>query len=59
LLDSLNYHRDYFSSRPEAAAKLLAQGESKPDAALRPDELAAYATVANLIMNLDEAVTKQ
>jgi hypothetical protein len=59
LLNSLNYHRDYFASRPAAAAKLLAQGEWKPDATLRPDELAAYATVANLIMNLDEAVTKQ
>jgi hypothetical protein len=59
LLDSLNYHRDYFASRPDAAAKLLAQGESKPDASLTPGELAAYASVASLMLNLDEAVTKQ
>jgi hypothetical protein len=59
LLESLNYHRDYFASRPAVAAKLLAQGESKPDAALEPGELAAYASVASLMLNLDEAVTKQ
>ncbi|HKD08844.1 MAG TPA: DUF1553 domain-containing protein [Bryobacteraceae bacterium] len=59
LQDSLNYHRDYFASRPAAAAKLLAQGESKPDAALAPAELASYASVASLMLNLDEAVTKQ
>jgi hypothetical protein len=59
LRDSLNYHRDYFASRPEAAAKLLAQGESKPDAALAPAELASYASVASLMLNLDEVVTKQ
>jgi hypothetical protein len=59
LRDSLNYHRDYFATRPDASAKLLAQGESKADAALNPGELAAYATVASLMLNLDEAVTKQ
>jgi len=59
LLDSLNYHRDYFASRAGAVTKLLAQGESKPDASLQPAELAAYASVASLMLNLDEAVTKQ
>jgi hypothetical protein len=59
LLDSLNYHRDYFASRPEAASKLLAQGERKADPSIAPGELAAYASVASLILNLDEAVTKQ
>jgi mono/diheme cytochrome c family protein len=59
LQDSLNYHRDYFATRPDAAARLLAQGESKADASLNPGELAAYATVASLMLNLDEAVTKQ
>jgi hypothetical protein len=59
LIESLNYHRDYFASRPDAVAKLLVQGESKPDPALAPAELAAYASVASLMLNLDEAVTKQ
>jgi hypothetical protein len=46
-----------FAKNPEAAKKLLAIGESKsayPDAA----KLAAHASVASMILNLDEAVTK-
>ena len=56
---SLNYHRDYFQTRPAAATKLLEQGESKPDPKLAPQELAAYASIASLMLNLDETVTKQ
>ena len=59
LLDSLNYHRDYFATKAGAAAKLLAQGEWQADPTLDPDELATYASVASLMLNLDEAVTKQ
>jgi hypothetical protein len=47
------YQRD-----AEAARKLIAVGESKPDPALPPTELAAYTMVANLILNLDEVLTK-
>jgi hypothetical protein len=47
------YHKD-----PEAAKKLIAVGETKPDAALDPADLAAYTLVANLILNLDEVLTK-
>ena len=46
-----------FAGDPEAAKKLLAVGDSKsayPDVA----KLAAYASVASMILNLDEAVTK-
>jgi hypothetical protein len=59
LLDSLRFHRDRFSSQPEEAAKFLAQGESATDASLNPRELASYASVASLILNMDEAVTKE
>ncbi len=59
LLDSLRYHRDYFASTQGSALKLLAQGEWQADAALDPSELASYASVASLMLNLDEAVTKQ
>ena len=41
-----------------AAKKLIAVGESKPDAKLDPSELAAWTMVANLILNLDEVITK-
>ncbi len=48
-----------FTADPKAAADLLAIGESKLDAGIDASKLAAYAVVANMIMNLDEAVTKQ
>ena len=47
-----------YKKNPDAAAKLLRMGESKPDPKLDVAELAAYASVCSLIMNLDEVVTK-
>jgi hypothetical protein len=41
------------------AARLLNTGERKADARFDAAELAAYATVASLILNLDEVVTKE
>ena len=48
-----------YKTNPDAAAKLLRVGESKRDAKLAAAELAAYASVCGLIMNLDEVVTKE
>jgi len=45
-----------FSSHPDAAAKLLAVGESQRDPALPAAELAAMTTVVSAIMNFDEFV---
>ena len=47
-----------YKGSTDAAKKLVTFGDSKPDAALDPAELAAYTLVANMILNLDEAVTK-
>ena len=47
-----------FRKDTEAAKKLLAIGAFQADASLDPGELAAWATVASMILNLDEAVTK-
>ena len=48
------YHAD------EAGAKMLiATGESKPDARLAPPELAAHTSLALLLLNLDETLTKE
>jgi hypothetical protein len=58
LASALRDHRAKYAQDAEAAKKLIAVGESKPDAGLPPDELAAYALVANLILNLDEVLTK-
>ncbi len=48
-----------FKKSPAEATKLLGYGEAKSDNALDPAELAAYALTANVILNLDEAVTRE
>src|SRR5262249_4320176 len=52
-------HAARFRSDPNAALKLLSTGEHRRDAGLEPSELAAYAAIAGLILNLDEAITKE
>jgi hypothetical protein len=42
----------------EAARQIIAQGHSKPAASLPPGELAAYTVTANVLLNLDEAVSR-
>ena len=59
LQSSLSYYRDAFQSNPAAASKYLAQGEALRDRSLDERELAAYATVASMFLNLDAAVTKE
>jgi mono/diheme cytochrome c family protein len=51
-------HLDAYTKDVAAARKLIAVGESKPDATLAPSELAALTMVANLILNLDEVINK-
>jgi hypothetical protein len=58
LRDNLQYHLDYFSGKSREIEALLTQGESKRDTSLDPRELAAYASVGSLLLNLDETVTK-
>ncbi|HUG94312.1 MAG TPA: DUF1553 domain-containing protein, partial [Planctomycetaceae bacterium] len=59
LLEGLEHHRAGFRSDPEAAEKLLSVGEAARDPQLDPAELAAYATLAGLLLNLDEVVTRE
>ena len=47
-----------FRTDPAAAEKLLSVGESPREPGLDPAEHAAFTMVANLLLNLDEAVTK-
>ena len=51
-------HFARFQQDPEAAKKVIANGESKPRANLAPPEVAAWTLIANLILNLDETVTR-
>jgi hypothetical protein len=59
LLEDLETHMRHYQDNRAAALKLLKVGEASWDSQLDPCELAAYAAVANLILNLDEVVTKE
>ena len=59
LLESFHYFRDKYQTDPQPAVKLLNRGEHPRNEKLDPGELAAYAAVSSLILNLDEVVTKQ
>ena len=48
-----------YQADPEAAVKLLSQGDSSRDESLDVKELASYAGVASLVLNLDETMTKE
>jgi hypothetical protein len=52
-------HRDRFAKNSEAADKLTKVGELKRPDNLDLAELAAYTTVAGMLLNLDEAITKE
>nr|MCU0876067.1 DUF1553 domain-containing protein [Pirellulaceae bacterium] len=47
-----------YQQAPEAAAEAIRTGESPPRAGLPEPELAAYTLVANLLLNVDETVTR-
>jgi len=59
LLQRLEYLKTQFRDDPDAAQKLLAVGESKRDEKLDPNEHAAWTALCQLILNLDEALTKE
>ena len=48
-----------FQNDPEGAVKLLTYGETPRNEKLEAVELAAWTMTANLVLNLDEAVTKE
>ncbi|MEO6786823.1 MAG: DUF1549 and DUF1553 domain-containing protein, partial [Chthoniobacteraceae bacterium] len=48
-----------FQQSPEEAAKILAVGAMKADAKFDAAELAAYTGTANVLLNLDEVVTRE
>jgi cytochrome c553 len=48
----------YYRANPEDAKQLVAVGETKVDAAIRPEPLAAWTMLVNQMMNLDEVLNK-
>jgi hypothetical protein len=59
LLQQLRAGLEEFAADAAAAERLLKVGERPRDKKLSAVDTAAYATVASLILNLDEVVTKE
>lgn len=59
LLTVYERQRDVFGRNDDAALKLLTVGESKRNPNLDPGEHAAYTTIASIILNMDETITKE
>jgi len=58
LAETLASERNHYQANAEAAKKTIAIGESPVPTDVSPTDLAAYTMVANLLLNLDEVVTK-
>jgi Protein of unknown function (DUF1553) len=59
LVETFQAHLDKYQGDKPAAEKLVALGEAKRNESLDTAELAAYTLACNLILNLDEVVTKE
>jgi hypothetical protein len=55
---ALSRQKELFAARPEEAKKAIQAGESKPNEKLDPVELAGWTLIANLLLNLDETVSR-
>ncbi len=51
--------RTYYRSHPQDAAKLLTIGQQPVDPTLNHADLATFAVIASLVLNLDEAMTHE
>ena len=59
LVNAYHHHLDNYETNRKGALGLVTQGESERNEELDLAELASYTTVASLILNLDETITKQ
>ena len=59
LLDSLKLARQHFHAEPEEAKKLLGVGEKAVNSTLPAEEVAALASVLNILLNTDEVISKE
>ncbi len=58
LMKDFSFYLKDFRKKPNAAKRLMSVGEKLPNPRLPAAQLAAYALVANTILNLDEAITQ-
>lgn len=59
LLETLQAQLPGYRHDPGGAKKLLSVGESKPDESVDVVELAAWTTIASMLLNLDETITRE
>ncbi|MBI3822810.1 MAG: DUF1553 domain-containing protein [Planctomycetes bacterium] len=59
LQSALDRHHAHYRAHRDAALKLVSTGEAPRDQKLDVAEHAAYSAVCNLILNLDEVITKE
>ena len=59
LIEGLNQDSARMKTQPELAKQIVSTGESKANASLDAGELAAYTLTANVLLNLDEVVTRE
>ena len=59
LMSALGKFTASYAGNPKQAETFLAQGKSERRSDIADPELAAYTGVASILLNLDEAVTKQ
>src|SRR5262249_37977428 len=57
-LEAYRAHLAECTNDVAGARKLIEVGETKPDATLNRSELAAWRMIANVVLNLDEVLTK-
>lgn len=59
LTQGLRAYLAHFKANPDAATSLIKIGTSSVPKDLNPVELAAHTTLANVLLNLDEVITKE
>lgn len=59
LSKSLEKYREFFSTSPESAAMLIRIGQSPACEKYQSTEIAAYTSLANALLNLDEVITRE
>ncbi len=59
LADALSEYESRFTRNPSHAVDLISIGETVADPEIEPTTLAAWTTLATLVLNLDETVTKE
>lgn len=59
LVGGLEEYRTHFQRHKDDAAAFIRVGDSEPDISIQAPELAAYTMLASVMLNLDEAITRE